>query len=389
VTPFFKRTRLAYLATRILDTPFWALYNLLPVILYKELHATSFQIAIMVALKPLVSLLSLYWSSAINKRQDLLVSEPWFFIVAFAFYMMLAVGVVPAWMEILKLNIPKGTRERVFSYAQAFGYMGGGLLPFILGWALDDYFQAWRWLFPLTASVAMLSTIFQYRILIPPFDAKSVQESSEKATNLEFVYLPWKRAWTLVKNRQDFRHFQIGFMILGCGLMIIQPALPQFFVEVLNLSYTELSVALTLCKGIGFVLASPFWASSIKRLDVYRYSSWIAFGAAFLPICLILVKWDLIWLYLGYILYGFMQAGNELIWNMSGPLFSKEEDSSVYTGVNVVAVGLRGCFIPLLGSLFMTYLGVSFVMLLSVFLCLWAMNCFLIYSRRKSVVGTA
>lgn len=39
---FQKRTRMAYVATRLLDTPFWAIYNMLPVILYKDLHATPY-----------------------------------------------------------------------------------------------------------------------------------------------------------------------------------------------------------------------------------------------------------------------------------------------------------------------------------------------------------
>ena len=37
-----------------------------------------------------------------------------------------------------------------------------------------------------------------------------------------------------------------------------------------------------------------------------------------------------------------MQAGSELSWNMSGPLFSKQEESSSYTSVNIVTAGIRG-----------------------------------------------
>ena len=175
-------------------TPLFGSYNMLPVILYKDLHATPLQIASIIALKPLVSLLSMYWSSAINSRSDRLrsniisarligylpffffpfVDNVWFFIGAFGLYMMLAIGTAPAWMEILKLNIPKESRERVFSYSQAFGYMGGGLLPFALGWVLDAYFQAWRWLFPIASCIGLLAFIFERRILIPFLQGESV-----------------------------------------------------------------------------------------------------------------------------------------------------------------------------------------------------------------------
>lgn len=403
---FQKRTRMAYVATRVLDTPFWAIYNMLPVILYKDLHATPLQLATIIALKPLVSLLSMYWSSQVNSRPDRLVSNivfarilayspffffpfvdnPWFFIAAFGLYMMLAVGIVPAWMEILKLNIPKKSRERVFSYTQAFGYMGGGLLPFALGWLLDEYFQAWRWLFPVAASLALLAFFFQRRLLIPKTQ-ESEAPAPVKKFDLKYHFLkPWKTALSLLKTRPDFRKFQIGSMIVGCGLMIIQPALPVFFVDTLHLSYTEIAVALTLCKGFGFALASPFWSKWMNKIDIYSLSSWIAGLGVLFPACLILTQWEMSWLWCGYICYGIMQSGNELIWNMSGPLFAGEKDSSAYTSVNVVAIGLRGCFIPFLGSLICAELGAPAVMLVSGLLCVAAV--FPLLSFRKSLLQT-
>lgn len=398
---FFQRTRLAYVSTRVLDTPFWAIYNMLPFILYKDLHATPWQLAVIIALKPLVSLLSMYWSAAINKRRDRLVSNIiwarglgylpffffpfintiWFFIAAFGLYMMLTVGMMPAWMEILKLNIPTQSRERVFSYTQAFGYMGGGLLPFILGWILDEHIQAWRWLFPLAALLALIATFFQRRILIPLDEASSPSNLQPSFNLMDQILRPWRNAWNLMQQRIDFRSFQIGFMIVGSGLMIMQPAIPIFFVDVLHLSYTELAIALTLCKGIGFAIASPVWSRWIHQVDMYRFSSWLAGLACLFPLSLILAKFHLFWLYLGYIGYGIMQSGNELTWNMSGPIFAKHEDSSVFSSVNVLSVGLRGCVIPALGSLLCTLTNSSIVMLLGGILCLLAMSCFSAYSK--------
>ena len=149
---------------------------MLPFILYKDLHATPLQITVIIALKPLVSVFSMYWSAWINKRKDRLITNvvlagiighlpffffpfmenPWYFVVSFGFYMLMARGGLPAWMEILKLNIPGTSREKVFAYASTFEYLGGGILPFALGWLLDGYFQSWRWLFPMTAFISIL-----------------------------------------------------------------------------------------------------------------------------------------------------------------------------------------------------------------------------------------
>ena len=176
-----SRTLVAYAATRILDTPFWGIYNLIPFILYKDLGASPFQIALLIMLKPLVSFLALYWSSLVRERPDRLLSNilwarslgyipflfmplvtsPWLLIALHASYMMLSIGSMPAWMEILKMHLSKETREKTFAYTQAFGYLGGGLLPFAIGFLLDGYFQAWRWLFPLAALIGLSAFIFQ------------------------------------------------------------------------------------------------------------------------------------------------------------------------------------------------------------------------------------
>lgn len=68
-----QRTRAAFLWTWICNTPFWAMYNMLPFILYKDLHATPVQVTVIIALKPLVSIFSMYWSAWIEKRKDRLI----------------------------------------------------------------------------------------------------------------------------------------------------------------------------------------------------------------------------------------------------------------------------------------------------------------------------
>ncbi len=73
--PFTTPTRTAYIWTRVLDTPFWGLFNLLPFILYKDLNASPFQLALIITLKPLVSILSSYWSNRVHQEPGRLVSS--------------------------------------------------------------------------------------------------------------------------------------------------------------------------------------------------------------------------------------------------------------------------------------------------------------------------
>jgi len=71
-------------------------------------------------------------------------------------------------------------------------------------------------------------------------------------------------------------------MLGGGGLMIMQPALPAFFLGELSLSYTTLAIALAACKGIGFTLTSRLWAGLLNKLNIFRFSSHVTILAALL-----------------------------------------------------------------------------------------------------------
>lgn len=378
-----KNTRSAFLWTNILRSPFWAIYNLLLFILYKDLHASPFQIALFIALKPVVSIFSLYWASWINKRPDRLISNitwagflgfapfllfpffygPWFVIFASALFMAMFRGVVPAWMEIFKLNLPGESKNHVFSWGSIVSYVVGALLPLAIGPLLDGYNLSWRWIFAGTAVLGIAGVVFQLRI---PIEIKKIPPTKPIS-----LVAPWKEAWHLFTTRKDFRYYQIGFMIFGgTGLMIMQPALPAFFIDVLGLSYTELSIALTLCKGIGFALTSPLWAKVMAKTEMFRFSSMITFFAALFPIILIMSQFHVTWVYVAYIAYGMMQAGSELNWHLSGPHFAKEEESTAFSRFNILMVGVRGCFIPQIGSLLILFAPSTVILLLGTLFCL-------------------
>lgn len=302
--------------------------------------------------------------------------------------MLMARGGLPAWMEILKLNIPEVPRGKVFAYASTFEYLGAGFLPFAFGWLLDGYFQSWRWIFPITAFISILSALIQYRIPINLDDMAGKIEAT-RSNLVKQIVQPWKNAWNLLRVRPDFSVFQVGFMIGGAGVLIFQTALPQYFIDVLQLSYMELALALTLCKGIGFALTSSLWAKWIHKVNIYRFIGWVTLVACLTPFCLIAAKFNIAWVYFGYFVYGIMMAGSELSWNMSGPIFAKNEDSSVYTTVNVVTVGLRGCFVPALGTLLTYWTNSTTVLMLGGILCLLATWRMAAYSRTQAVVINA
>jgi hypothetical protein len=382
------KTRFAFTSTRILFTPFWALYTLLPFIMWKDLQATPLQIAFFVSLKPIVSLLAVYWSYQVKKRSDLLIpnivwsgflghlpflfvpwiDNPWYFVFASAIYMLFHRGGNPAWMEVLKVNVSEERRKTTFAYGSALYHVGGAILAIGIGWILDDKLQAWRWLFPITTLCAFIALFFQGSI---PQPGGAIDKPLPQTLKGHFLK-PWKEAWELVKTRPDFARFQLGFMLAGGGLMLWQPALPEFFIEILQLNYKELTIAITFCKSIGYALALPLWIRGMSKIDLFSFTSLVTLTAALFPLSLMAAETHLLFVYAAYLLYGAMQAGSELSWNLSGPIFSKQEESSTYTGVNVLTVGLRGCISPPLGGYLCNVTNATTVLLMGGAFCLLA-----------------
>lgn len=366
-----QKTRSAFIWSNALNAPLWAMYSLLVFIFYKDLHGTPLQITLLISSKPVVAIISFYWSSFVDKRRDWLkpsiicasiigllpcfffpfIDNNWFFILAFAVYMMASRAIIPAWMEILKIKVPPEARSKIFSTGSSINYLTSLFFPLLVSYWMDSSIGIWRWVFFMTAALSFLNIFFLASIPIPQDDP---QDKMDQFNLSDTLIKPWKSFIQLMTLRPDFAHFQLIFMFGGLGLMIMQPVLPVFTVEVLQLSYTELVIAISICKGIGFALTTRVWASFFNTINIYFLTFLMCFLAALFPVFLITAGFHWLWVYAAYLVYGIMQAGSELCWNLSGPKFAKEENSSAFTGVNVVLVGLRGCVGPFLGS----YLGV-------------------------------
>ncbi|MBS0646093.1 MAG: MFS transporter [Verrucomicrobia bacterium] len=353
----------------------------LSLILYKEFHVSPFILTFLVALKPVSALFSTYLSSWIyNGKKNLVCSlalinclrfvpflglfwhtSPWTLVFAFGWYMVLSRACAPAWIELFKHNLPQEHRSKILSLGNMLEYLGSTLLPLLLGVVLDIWDQSWQLLFPLTAVFGMLSTIFLFRI--PPHLNLLKDNENDPLTR------PWRRAFKLIREYPDFRRYLLGFMLGGSGLMILQPALPALFVDHLHLSYTEIMLALAVCKGIGYTLASPLWTRLFNRLNLFTFSAFVTILAVIFPLLIFFANWSLVALYLAYLSYGMMQAGSEMSWHLSALTFSREKESLPFSETNILAVGLRGCVIPLLGGILVVNCSIVVVLLCSFLLC--------------------
>ncbi len=371
---FHSKTRRALLWMNLSNEPFVVLYALLPFILRKDLNASLLQISILTALRPVLPVFSFYWSANLTNRKHLLrsnligawvlgrlpflfipwVHNVWYIIFCCAVYEFFNKSGIPALIEILKINIPKEAREKTYTFYFVLSFVESILLGLFMGTLLDLSENAWKILCCLTALVGLTSLFVQMRVPIPIDSAPLPQETVPLKTRM---IQPWKEALHLIKTRPDFAKFQYGFMMGGFGLMLIAPSLSIFYVDQLRLDHSQLITGRSILMGVGIVLSSYFWRKALAKLPIPQLTLRVLIGFGLFPLTLVLAYFNIQWFYLSFIFYGIAQAGSHLLWNLSGTLFSKEEDSSQFSRVNILMLGLRGIVAPALGGLLCQFFG--------------------------------
>lgn len=363
-----SRFTAVYLTTHLLDAPLFAMYSMLAFILTKDLAVTALQITVYASVKPLTALFSAYWNDAlrsqsIEKNLSLLIGlaclpallfpfieSAWFFIFGFVAYFIADRAAISGWMELLKTKTPPEGRGWVVSKCSLFMYLAGAVVPVVAAPWMDRGVLNWRWLFFGLACVSLLRLV-----IILPLAWGVVAPPKEKGRRIS-VLGPWKRALLVLRRRPDFSYFQLIFLFGGTGIILMHPVLPKFVSGVLQLSYTDLALAFAFSKAMGYICSARLWAWAVKQTDIYLFCSVVSLFAA---LCLFLIPLSVHHvsiLYIAFFLYGVMQGGSHLGWQLSGPAFSGKEVSTSYTGVSVMAIGLRGCFAPSIGAL----LGLQF-----------------------------
>lgn len=382
-----KATKRAVLLNALCHEPLASLLSCLPFFLRKDLGATLFQLSILSASKPLLALISFYLTSSWKSspsflRNNLLLTglgmrlcflffpfihNTWFFVVASSLYWLFYRAGIPAWMEILKCNLTNSNqREKIFSISSIFGFIEGVLIALCLGDSLDAKPDFWKNLFLGAGLLGLLGLWIQMRL--PIF---KIPKPSPTSLNFkEMLLKPWKDTLELMRNHPYFARFQWAFMVGGFGIMMILNITPLYFTDILKLSYANFLSGKLIFMALGFVLTTPLWMMALRRVPIHILTCIVCASFAFFPFFLLFGNLHLFFVYLAFFFYGLSQGGSHLLWHLSGPIFAGKEDSSRYSNVNLVTVGIRGIIAPPLSYLLYAYFGSTLVFTTGFFLCL-------------------
>ncbi len=343
-------------------------------ILYKDLGASPIQITALVAVKPVVAVFSSYWNGFFPVAQGCLkvnlvvamvlgsvpalffpfFDSAWPLVISFGIYFFAERAIMPAWMELVKVSFTRSDQSQVVSHGSLIMFMTSAALPILVAPFLDHYNQSWKWIFPVLGVISLGRLPFLL-YLAKLFPSEQKASSSSVCT----IFSPFKEGHRLLCQRPDFAFYQLIFFCGGLGLMVMQPCLPEIVQTNLKLSYKQIAAAVALCKGVGFAVARPAWSRALHKTNIFKYCAVAALFAAFSILFILLSEHLPLGIYFAFVLYGIMQAGSQLSWQLGGPIFSPKSDSSVYTNVNVTFVGIKGCLGPLLGGLLHAKLGAA------------------------------
>ncbi len=377
-----KATKRVLFLSNLLQEPFVALNLMLDVIMSTHFGASALQISILTTLRPVLAVCAFYWGSLLLYRPELLrfslvsatalatifflfapwADSIWYFIVAESCFVLFWRAANPAQMEVLKNNLDKGVREKVFSQALSVSHASGMIIGPLLGIFLKLNPDIWKELFCVGALFYGASAWVKSYFYVP----KTRPAARDIRSLKEAITTPWKDSWKLLKTNKLFAQFQLGFFIAGSGLMFAKPSMPGFLTS-MNLSFLEIFSLFTLLEGLGFIIAANFWAKFLQKAGIHLTACLVVTCFSLQPLLLIMPVSTVAFVFVAYFFYGAAQAGSRLVWHLSGPMLCGNESSSQYSSVNILAIGVRGCFVPLLGAAFaqafspQACIGVSFL----------------------------
>jgi F0F1-type ATP synthase assembly protein I len=271
----------------------------------------------------------------------------------------------PALMEILRRNLSKTQREQALSKGTTAAYIEGIFLALVTGWVLENYPGSWRWLLSLFAVVGLVSNYLFYRLAIANC---GINDTPKSRKTFSFV-APIREGFSLLRRSPQFLQFQWGYFLCGGGLMMALPVIPSFL-KGHPFSFATLATSTTAIKEIGMILTTPLWGYLMRRFRYENLSTAVFTLVAMYLFLLLNIEAAYQMLIISFLIYGIAQAGSHMIWSLSGPYFSKEDDSSRYSMVNVFMVGVRGLVMPPTGALLSHFFGGEIAIFTGAIFCL-------------------
>ncbi len=395
LSPSEKHSTYLLLLAAIFNGVVQSLNQTQDIIARKALHAQDWQLMAMTMIWPISNFLSIWWGRIFEKschksRYFLLAGVVGRLTMVYAIwlvsmneYMLLLALLfsansllIPAQNSIYQKNIDNSRRAKVFGYTISISMVISIAVTFLAGRLLDIHEQSFRWILVATGFCGFISCAVLSMIRIQdPIASPSCEKTPWKDHILE----PVKRTLALLKENKPFAAFERSFSIYGMGFIMMQPIIPIYLVDKLNLSYTNNFLAKGIISQIGILFLSPVLGKIHDRVHPFKF---ISYSFALLMVFPLMFVVSSLWsgvsiipvviVFVAYFVFGIAMTAINVSWNMSSIFFAGKEDASMYQSVHVTMTGIRGLIAPILGFTLLQLFNITAVFVVAAGFLAWA-----------------
>ncbi|MBP7206095.1 MAG: MFS transporter, partial [Candidatus Cloacimonetes bacterium] len=293
LNPVERRTTILLVLAALFNGVILSLSQTQDIIARKALHAQDWQLMLMTMLWPVANFFSVWWARVFERSchkqryfviagiigRLTLVYAIW--LVSMNEYLVL-LGllfasnslIVPAQNSIYQRNIDPSRRARVFGIIQSVGIAVSVGLTFIAGRLLDIREDSFRLILVVTGIVGFISAAVLAMIRIQePLGPRDCQPLHWKRV----LYEPVTGTLKLLRENKAFAAFERSFSIYGMGFIMMQPIIPIYLVDKLQLTYTANFLAKGIVSQLGMLFLSPLIGKLHDRMHPFRFMA-AAFG---------------------------------------------------------------------------------------------------------------
>ncbi len=390
LTPAVRQTVLLLMAAAVFNGAILSLGQTQDIIARKALSARDWQLMLMTMISPISNFLSIWWGRLFERsrhksRYFLLAGVFGRLVLLYAIWLttmneyLVMMGLmfsansllIPAQNTIYQKNIRNKRRAGVYGYALSIGVGASIALTFVAGRLLDSSENSFRWILAISGIFGFISCFLLSRIKInQPLIDPGFKRPKLKLRNV-FID-PILHTRNLLKENKPFACFERSFTLYGMGFIMMQPVIPIYMVDKLQLSYTSNFLAKGILSQIGMLLLSPLLGKLHDKMHPFKY---IGLSFALLMVFPLLFVLSSIWagesyiavaiVFFAYSIFGVAMTGVNMAWNMSSIFFAGTQDAAIYQSVHVTLTGVRGLLAPVLGFVLLRMISIEAVFIVA------------------------
>ncbi|TEU00383.1 MAG: MFS transporter [Candidatus Stahlbacteria bacterium] len=341
------------------------------IIARKTLLSSNLVVTFVTMVWPVANLFSIYWGEYLQGRKDrrtlfliagflgrlsliltFFVHTGKHFVLLLLLVYSFNAFIIPVQNSIFQFNYRKKNRGILFGLSQTAYALFLLIASFLFGRVLDYNEFLFRPLFAAVGLFGYLGILALRRIKVEiPEIVKGAKSHPVVSPIITTIYE--------FRNNKPFLWYEIGFMVYGFGFLMVLPIIPQFLVNKLGMTYTQISIGKVIIANAGIALFAPVAGFIHKRLNPIIFSGLSFIILGFYPLLLNLSIFQnfmepVNFVYLSFGVFSIGMTGVFINWQIGSIYFARGKDSAMLQSVHVTLTAIRGLFAPLLGYFLMS-----------------------------------